>query len=311
MNDSRTQAPLGAAALIAIDWGTTSLRAHLLDHNGATLDSRATAQGIMQVAPGTFPETLAALVSSWHTLEEPLPVLLSGMIGSKQGWVEVPYVDSPASAAALAQHLVQVVGRNVWIVPGVKHLAGDVFDVMRGEETQLVGAQQDGLFVLPGTHSKWVVVERGSIVRFCTYMTGEVFAALRQHTILSRLMPGELQEDKHDVGAFARGVERARTEPRLLANLFSARTTGLFNQIAPEALASYLSGLLIGAEFVEAREQFAEAWSADRPLILNGSAALTARYAEAAALFGVRTVTAPHDCAARGAWRIATSGGII
>ena len=117
--------PKQAAALIAVDWGTSSLRGYLLDAVGTTLDSRATAQGILQVAAGTFPETLAALTSSWHSREEPLPVLLSGMVGSKQGWREAPYLDTPASVAGLARNLLQVDGRRIWIVPGVKQELGD------------------------------------------------------------------------------------------------------------------------------------------------------------------------------------------
>ncbi len=303
--------PKQAAALIAVDWGTSSLRGYLLDAVGTTLDSRATAQGIMQVAAGNFPETLAALTSSWHSREEPLPVLLSGMVGSKQGWREAPYLDTPASVAGLARNLLQVDGQRIWIVPGVKHSAVTAteltHDVMRGEETQIVGAQQDGIFVLPGSHSKWAVVERGGIVRFRTFMTGEVFAALRAHTILARLMQGDL----HDAPAFAHGIRRSQTEPGLLANLFSARTAGLFNQIAPEALSSYLSGLLIGAEFAEAMREFGGFAAVKQPLILNGSAHLVERYGEVAAVFAMPTVAASEDSAARGAFLIAQAAGIV
>ena len=240
------------------------------------------------------------------------------MIGSRQGWVEVPYLSCPADLTSLARALYRHdngAHGTIHIVPGVStEPQGQAPDVMRGEETQIVGAlaalgTSEGLFVLPGTHSKWVTVVDDRIANFGTYMTGEIFAALRHHTILGRLMPDGA--DAPDSQAFQRGVEAGAADAppgALLHKLFATRTLGLFDRLPAASLSSYLSGLLIGAELSAA----CAGRHAKRPITIVGSApALTEHYRAAAAVLDVDTLVAPNDCAARGAFAIARAATLV
>jgi 2-dehydro-3-deoxygalactonokinase len=297
-----------AAALIGLDWGTSNCRAFRIARDGAVLETRTSVKGILAVERGDFAGAFGALVGEWLAAEF-APVLMCGMIGSRQGWVEAPYVELPADAAALAAALAKVPldAQVIRIVPGlVGRALGGGRDVIRGEETQIVGAfditrEIDGVFCLPGTHSKWVKVEGGRVVSFATFMTGEVYSVLRQHSILGRLMAG----DAHDEAAFAAGLERGRGEGGLLHQLFAVRTEGLFGAMEGAALPSFLSGLLIGHEIRAARDAFA----AGRVVVI-GAAALVARYTLALAAERVDSTTVAGDeAAARGLWRIAENAG--
>jgi 2-dehydro-3-deoxygalactonokinase len=206
-------------------------------------------------------------------------VLAAGMIGSRQGWREVPYLSCPAGLDEIASGLAEA-APGVFIVPGLDRTGEDgIPDVMRGEETQALGAGiADGVIVLPGTHSKWVRLEEGRIAWFATFMTGEVFAVLSQHSILGRLVEG----DAPDETAFGRGLERGRAEgSALLHDLFSVRTLGLFGAISPGGLKPYLSGMLIGAEIAAATR-----WVGEAPLAVVGAPGLAARYQRALTLAG-------------------------
>ena len=201
--------PYPSTSLLALDWGTSSARAYRLSAGGAVLDRREAPLGVMQVREGQHAAALVSLLGDWAELR--LPRIASGMIGSRQGWIEVPYVDCPADTAALVAGLRTTPGGEMAIVPGLVHRDGDgVPDVLRGEETQIVGAVPEGdegiLAVLPGTHSKWVRVESGRIVSFATYMTGELFALLLQHSILGRLAAPRPPERR----CSAPGVRRRR-----------------------------------------------------------------------------------------------------
>lgn len=299
--------------LIGGDWGTSSLRLYLLSGEGAVLERREEALGISRVPEGRFESALDELVAPWRGTHGALPVLLSGMIGSRQGWAEAPYAACPAEATALARALVLVPSRGggaVRIVPGVENFdAAGRPDVMRGEETQIVGAMaelglRDGLFVLPGTHSKWVRVAERRILSFRTYMTGEVYAVLRQHSILGRLMEGERGEGSGFRAGVAAAAELGGAGD-LLNRLFSVRALGLFDRLPPRESADYLSGLLIGAEIAAAARE------AGGPILLVGDAALSARYADAAVLLGLSSRAAPPDCAARGLFLIAADAGLL
>jgi 2-dehydro-3-deoxygalactonokinase len=256
--------------VIAVDWGTSSFRAYRLDAQGNVLESRAAAVGILSVPGGKFPETLETQIRGW----DEAPIVMSGMVGSRQGWAEAPYVPCPAGFDQIAASLLEVGwGRQrAWIVPGVV-CRGAVPDVMRGEEVQVLGAGQDGLFCLPGTHSKWVEVKNGRIERFSTHMTGEVYAVLRQHSILGRMM----EEGKPDTDAFAQGLKRSGEPGGLLHHLFGVRTRGLMGELGPAASPSYLSGILIGHEIRNAREAFS----------LIGEPTLAALYQQAASALGL------------------------
>lgn len=292
-------------ALVAIDWGTSSLRAARLDAGGAVLDERHSSDGILNVPPGGFPDAFARLVQDWP-LAAGTPCLASGMVGSRQGWQEAPYCPCPAGAVELARHLEWLDapgGVRLGLVPGLCTLQGGVHDVMRGEEVQVFGAlellgRDDGLFVLPGTHSKWVRVAQGRIVGFSTFMTGEVYAVLRQHSILGRTLPPD--DGPLDGAAFLRGVLHARQAGSLLHGAFAARTASLFGQLPPASLPSYLSGLVIGEEL---RAQRLENSGADPVLV--GSEALTHRYRLALRTFGLGCTCLGAEATWRGLWSLA------
>ncbi len=298
------------AALIGVDWGTTSFRAFLLDAGGAVLDRRESPQGILKVGDGDFAFVLAAETATW-LLPGRVPVLMSGMIGSRQGWVEAPYRSVPAGLSDLVSALVEVPfeAADVRLVPGLKHEARLTADVLRGEEAQVFGAMarlgiESGCFVLPGTHSKWVTVEGGRIAAFATYMTGETYGALRNHTILGRLMDeGDGAREAFDEGV--RDGARGGTPGALLNRLFGVRTAGLFARFGPADLPGYLSGMLIGAEIADRKGKDAS------PVHVIASSPLAERYRAAAELLGVTTHMAPEDCVADGHMAIARLAGLV
>ena len=299
-----------SAVLIGIDWGTSNFRAFLLDVAGKILDRRAGPHGIMTVTEGRFAQVLAAGIGDWLG-EGRIPILMSGMIGSRQGWVEAPYVATPLGIADLAAALARVPFEvaEVRIVPGLRTAGDEAHDVIRGEETQVFGALarlgiEGGRFLLPGTHSKWVVTEGSRVTAFATYMTGEIFAAAREHTILGRLM----KEGTPTGTAFLRGVAYGAwpgTPGALLHRLFGVRTAGLFGEIEGVDLADYLSGLLIGAEIADQGKHDR------RPVHIIASDALAERYRAAAASLGVVAEVVSSDCIVDGYVAIARMAGLI
>ena len=302
---------VGRPALIALDWGTSSFRAAVVDHDGRTIASRSADAGILKVADRAFVTVLEHEVGPLVDAHGALPILASGMIGSRNGWVEVPYVPCPASLADVAAGLVahREAGWALHFVPGLYHLGpGDVPDVMRGEEVQVFGAvgAGSGRVVLPGTHSKWVDVAEGRIIGFRTFMTGEIFAVLRQHTILGKLASG----DGFHTDGFSRGVAAGFASPALLHTLFSVRTLPLTGRMPAEAVVSYLSGVLIGSEFAGASAGGAE-MAIGTPIIVIGSSALAERYRVAAEILGLAVRIGPEDAAARGVAAIARTNGLI
>jgi 2-dehydro-3-deoxygalactonokinase len=287
--------------MIGIDWGTTSFRAFRLRPDGSIVARRAAPRGILAVEGGRFEEELLRQVGDWIADGEN-HVLMSGMIGSRQGWLEAPYVDCPAGPAEIAPRLARIGcdGADLRIVPGLACTeAGGTPEVMRGEETQIIGALLDAgagpvLACLPGSHSKWADVADGRIVRFATYLSGEAYAALRGHTILGKLM----RDAPTDLTAFDRGVARAGEAGHLLHHLCGVRTLGLFGALGEEAAASYLSGLLIGHEVRAALP------AAGAEVHLIGAGALCDLYARALAACGARAVAHGEDAAARGLARL-------
>ncbi len=297
------------ARLIALDWGTSNLRASLLGAGGRLLDTRSAAVGVMAVPERRFEAALRALCADWMA-EPALPLVASGMVGSRQGWVEAPYLDCPAPLAAVAAQAVAVplqTGGRLHIVPGLRCTGPDgQADVMRGEETQLWGADlaAGDCCVLPGTHSKWAWTGTGgSVERFQTYMTGELYALLLQHSILGRLM----QPGSACPVALADGVRLGLAEHAHLSHLiFAARTAGLMATRAADELPDFLSGLLIGAEIGSARLRGAP----DRVTLL-GEDTLVERYAVALQLAGIGARLAPADATVRGQWRVAVAAGLV
>ncbi len=236
--------------MIGVDWGTTRLRAFRVAEDGTIRDRRAGPRGILNVPDGRFGETLRDEIGPWLAAGED-HVLLSGMIGSRQGWKEAPYLPCPAGPIELAAGLVDIGfdWARVKLVPGLSGVdETGVAEVMRGEETQVVGIQallrDGGLACLPGTHSKWVQVVAGRIVGFTTHMTGEVFAALRGHTILGRMM----RDGPADGATFDAGVARSADPGGLLHHLFGVRALALADRLKESEAPAYLSGMLIGHE---------------------------------------------------------------
>lgn len=300
-------------ALLAIDWGTTSARAYRVAANGDVLDSRSAPLGILQVVDGRFDQALERLLGDWRDL--PVPRLASGMIGSRQGWVEAPYIACPAPLADLASGIVYTPQRELAIVPGVRTRdANDVPDVMRGEETQILGGVDEResrvLLALPGTHSKWALVDAGRIVQFATFMTGEAWHVLITHSILGRLAVPPAPGAPPGPG-FERGLARGLGPGTLLHDVFGARALALMGELAPEEVSDWLSGLMIAREVRNARI-WAHRYGYDGAVVrLIGDDALVARYARAFARDDVTVERVAGHAAALGLWRIARSAGLI
>lgn len=268
--------------LIAVDWGTSSLRGARLDAAGRVLEEKSAPLGILNVPNGDFAGVFDSLFSRWMKPAGSV-CLISGMAGSRQGWVEAPYVACPAGPADLKRHLHWIEPGRIALVPGLSVEQGEVPDVMRGEEVQIFGAMRlagltDGLFVLPGTHSKWATVRDGQVTGFRTYMTGEFYGLLGQHSILARTLDADAPLDE---AMFLRGVTRAAEGGGLLHNAFGVRALALFDRLSPAQSASYLSGVLIGEEL---RTQDL---APGRAVAVIGAPALTERYALALGHSGV------------------------
>ncbi len=273
--------------LVAVDWGTSSLRGALIAADGTVREERSDACGILAVPAGGFPAVFEQLFGDWMR-ESGARCLISGMAGSKQGWVEAPYCACPAGRVEVGRSIIAIdaiPGQRIAMVPGLRDEHDGVPDVMRGEEVQIFGAlsllgRDEGLFVLPGTHNKWAMVKKGRVTGFRTFMTGEFYALLSQHSILARTLDASAPLDE---AAFVEGVTRADNGQGLLHNAFGARTLALFDRMPRAELASYLSGLLIGEEL---RTQSLQAAG---EVVLIGSPALTQRYALALRASGTAT----------------------
>ncbi len=287
-----------AGAFLAVDWGTTNLRAWVVDAEGRPGEMKELPLGVSRIGRGEaaakFRDTVRPALGAAG-----LPAVIAGMVGSNLGWIEVPYVDCPADTASLAARLKFVDDEDppVAIVPGLRGPGvGGGPDVMRGEETQLIGwlaqdeARRRGRQIIchPGTHAKWVLVEDGQLVRFVTAMTGELFAVLTQHSVLK---PNGDDDDPHafDEGAFDRGLEAAGDGSGLAARLFTARARLVGGgDLKPGEVRTYLSGVLIGAD-VAATPRLLDADYDGGEIVLIGDAKLCKPYARALDHQGVRS----------------------
>lgn len=307
--------------LIGLDWGTSRLRTMLLDAGGALIESHESDQGIRR-ARGAFPETFAAAIAPWRKRHADLPVYASGMITSRNGWIQTPYMPLPADARTLAHGLVRRAlpdGGSIAFVPGLRDDSGPYPDVMRGEETEIIGylvqaasageapAGEDSakLLILPGTHTKWVRIEGERIIGFRTFMTGEIYDVLTRHSILGDLMPAqdETEDDAiRDHEAFAAGIATGGSRgDDLLASLFSARSRVLCEDLAPKRIGDYLSGLLIGSEIAQMRAISREGGDAlPSHCTIIGRGDLAARYADACAAHDVTARIAAPGAAGAG-----------
>jgi 2-dehydro-3-deoxygalactonokinase len=274
--------------LIGIDWGTTNRRGYLIDAAGHCLAEHEDGDGML-AARGRFPAALLAMRAALGVADTPLPAVLSGMVGSASGWVDAPYLDLSVPLTALRDHLLPVPEvPGCVIVPGYCARAPALVDVMRGEETQLLGAvacgEADGWCVLPGTHSKWVRLEAGAIAEFATFMTGELFALLSQHGTLAAASGAA---DAPPVpAAFEAGLQAAMAGAVLSNALFGCRARVVSGAMPATHARSYLSGLLIGAEWQGLRQRHGGRLPARVTLV--GSPALAGHYVTAGAAFDVQ-----------------------
>ncbi|EIM26324.1 2-dehydro-3-deoxygalactonokinase [Microvirga lotononidis] len=294
---------------IILDWGTTSFRALLVTPDGTVRDRIETEEGIQSVREGDFLGVLQRAIAPWRAAYGFLPVYAAGMIGSRNGWIEMPYVPTPADSrdlAAQVKNLPLPDGGTITFLPGLTDRSAHPFpDVMRGEETQLVGfgLDKDITVVLPGTHAKWARIAGRRIAAFQTLVTGEIFSTLSRHSFLSKVArrPATSNWD-----AFLKGVALVRDDKRtagLLTHLFAVRTGWLSGALVPEQMTDYLSGLVVASEFREAK---ALGWFTDGDRIaVVGDDDLVEVYERVAGAFGLSLEPAPEDAAVRGCLAVA------
>ena len=288
--------------LVAVDWGTSSLRGSLINSEGVVLEKRAFPQGILQVAHGQFQHVFEQRFGDWMGADT--LCLISGMAGSRQGWREAPYCPCPSGFEDIAQHLQWIEKERIGIVPGLSTWNDETPDVMRGEEIQIFGAlavQQilTAQFVLPGTHSKWAQVKDGKISAFKTFMTGEFYALLSQHSILAKTCLPDAPLKKE---VFMDGVMQSQQTGGLLHHAFSARSLALFEKLNPAQSSSYISGLLIGEEIKSAK---ADRRDDSTPLFILGNGQLTQRYGFAMEALGLSATALTDEVTWSGLWALA------
>ena len=289
---------------IAVDWGTSRFRAHLITADGRRLADVASDEGMSRVESGGFEAVLTRMCGGWLAAHPGVPVLMAGMVGSRNGWREVPYVSCPAGIDEIAAGMTSFEiagGTRVSIVPGLV-VVDDASDVMRGEETQILGTgRDDAVVVLPGTHSKWATLRNGRIEGFRTYMTGEVYGLLTRQSVL-RLLGAPPIDGEAERIAFGRGLAAATAGGGLLNRAFHARAEVLTGRMAAEDVEPYVSGLLIGAEVAEARRVV----PADLPIVLVAGGVVCRNYRAAIeATGGPIEVIDPEDAFVDGLVRIA------
>ncbi len=271
-------------AFIAGDWGTSNLRLALCTEDGQPLEIRRGA-GAAE-SRGRFAEVFDALNADWRDAHGALPAVLSGMVGSAFGWVEAPYLPCPGDLDELADALVAV-RPDVHIVPGMRCTNPlGAPDVMRGEETQLLGARTAWstlagrqLACMPGTHTKWVSLLDGIVQEFITVPTGELFALLCEHSVLVRDTGTPIV---HRAAEFERGLAESARHPEIpvLHRLFQSRSLRLDKQLSPEGAASWTSGLLVGTDVAGAMRLFAD-HDKQRPVHVIGTPQLIDAYSVA------------------------------
>ena len=271
---------------VAVDWGTTHFRIWRM-HGDKALEGREALCGLLSLKREEFEPTLKEHLHGWPTES---PVLMSGMVGSRQGWQEAPYLFLPVSLKDVAIGAVDVqtkdLQRKVHVLPGVACQEESRPDVMRGEETQMLGlgagsAEWSGMICLPGTHCKWVKVALGQVQQFDTYLTGEFFSILRQHSILRHDLEAGDVDAEHP--AFAKGVSTGFVESTpLLTSLFRVRASSLLLDRDPVANLAFLSGRLLGEELRSATQNIEKT----EKIQLVGGSSLTKLYARALSLVG-------------------------
>jgi 2-dehydro-3-deoxygalactonokinase len=292
-----------SARVAAVDWGTSRLRLWLLDEAGAVLAERRSDEGMLAARPDGFERILEAHLAAMGAPAD-LPAIICGMAGSRQGWIEAPYVYVPASMQGIFAGAAPIPGsrRDVRILPGVAQRDPASPDVMRGEETQLAGiasllGSDTHTVCMPGTHSKWVEIAGGAITGFATYMTGELFAVLAGHSILSHALGAGAHAVSAADPAFRQWCETSLSDlGGISSRLFGIRASTLLLDFQPAQAAAALSGLLIGAEIGSAARRFVKPGA---PVVLVASGALRPLYEAALGWAGIEMRPVEADEAVR------------
>lgn len=278
-------------AWVAVDWGTSHVRVWLMDATGEVIRQAQSDKGMGALETADYEPTLLEMLGD--DLSGPVPVIICGMAGSRQGWAEAPYSTVPCKAPSLedaTQVETQDARLQVYILPGIKQMSPA--DVMRGEETQIRGflaenPKFDGILCLPGTHTKWVHISAEEVVSFRTFMTGEMFALLGEHSVLRH----SVATDGWDETAYLTAIDDAMSRPAsMAAELFSLRAEGLLNGMSAETARARLSGLLIGAELAAARPY----WLGQEVVVL-GAAGIAQAYHTGLQAQGAFVRTVPAD----------------
>ena len=283
----------------AIDWGTSNFRLWLLDDNGGVIDETSSADGIMQCGIDGFERVTESHLAKVSAPAD-LPVIISGMAGSRQGWAEARYLDTPAALDDIVRLAVPVPNalRTILILPGIAQRDVERPDVMRGEETQLIGVANTGdmLACIPGTHSKWVRVNAGRVTEFSTFLTGEFYSVISRNTILRHAVDAERFDDDVFEAAV---IEALRNSSRLTALLFSIRAGQLLGFTEPGTGAARLSGLLIGTEIAAAIKHY----GSKSTISLVASGKLASLYKKALSIAEISvTVHDALEASRRGLW---------
>jgi 2-dehydro-3-deoxygalactonokinase len=302
----------GQASFIAVDWGTTNLRAFLMNQDGHIQAQRDSDRGMLKLGSAEFESVLSDLLGDWLTPD--LPIYMAGMVGSRGGWQEVPYLRCPIRLDELSEHLFWLstnMPNKVAIVPGLR---GDgvsgLIDVMRGEETQLLGAidwleeqgrtDESPIFCLPGTHCKWAQITEGKVTQFSTSITGELFARLNDESSLVKGLP---KSDLLNEDAFKKGVLASQQTGGILHHLFSARSRFVCGELVADEVRDYLSGVVIGHDVNDILSALIMPTS---PVLIIGSQALSTRYGLALSSLSVSfEFLAANEASIRGLKRLA------
>ena len=278
---------------VAVDWGTSNVRAWGIAADGSQTFSARSDKGMGKISRADYPGVLESLVGA--ETKGPVDVVICGMAGARQGWIEAPYFETPARLGHLAARAVTPAGAgerfSPRILPGVCQRATGSEDVMRGEETQILGLLRlrpgfEGTAILPGTHSKWIEISDGRITRFQSAMTGELYEVLSQHSVLRHSFASEQAGPETDAGTVA-GMQAGLDHPELVTSLaFRTRAASLLSGKGADWCSGYLSGLLIGAEIGGHRD-----WLGTAVVPLIGSARLCRTYASVLQTIGIESLS--------------------
>ena len=300
-------------SLIGVDWGSTRFRAYLLDETGGLIDRLSNDQGIFSRKTASYEEILFRNCEKWlHWMPE-IPILMAGMIGSRNGWVETGYLSCPVSIRSFGANIIQVqdiCSHHVYITPGISALASPGLpDVIRGEETQIFGVMDEStvntlMACVPGTHSKWIQVDDNRITRFSTFMTGEIFAAIRRCGSISSM----LDECATDSNRFMEGIGVSQRDGGIMNHLFSIRARAVTGSNGSKLNKSNLSGLLIGAEIKSALEIYPEI----SDILVIGTDPLIHDYSLAFSGLGISVSSSTSENAfIKGLWKLAGTSEIV